>query len=191
MLLSSNTLVNLEIYRNQTDGGQYGSLLWLLDHTKTRMGRRLMREWIGRPLLDVAALRARSDAVEEIMTSNTYHMEKLRSLLTNMPDLVRGLTRVQYEKATPTELATLLVSLVRVASEFRPDEGKVFKSSLLNNILETLPTILEPAREFHAALDMKAARAGIEVGVCSVGADGRRIYGPIRIDTPTSKMLKM
>lgn len=163
MLLSSNTLVNLEIYRNQTDGGQNGSLLWLMDHTKTRMGRRLMREWIGRPLLDVEALRARCDAVEEITTNNTYHMEKLRSLLTNMPDLVRGLTRVQYGKATPTELATLLVGLVRVASEFRPNQGNVFKSKLLNNIINTLPTILETAKEFHSALDMKAARANTEV----------------------------
>jgi DNA mismatch repair protein MSH3 len=54
-----------EIYQNQTDGGVYGSLLWLLDQyvqkwsdvligsCKTRMGRRLMREWIGRPLLDI------------------------------------------------------------------------------------------------------------------------------------------
>lgn len=42
-----------EIYRNQTDASLYGSLLWLLDHTKTKMGRRLMREWIGRPLLDI------------------------------------------------------------------------------------------------------------------------------------------
>lgn len=168
MLLSSNTLVNLEVYRNQTDGGQYGSLLWLLDHTKTRMGRRLMREWIGRPLLDVEALRARSDAVEEIITSNTFHMEKLRNLLTNLPDLVRGLTRVQYGKATPSELATLLVGLVRVASEFRLNEGAVFNSKLLNSILTTLPTILEPAKAFHSALDMKAARANAEVsGSCS------------------------
>lgn len=49
----SSTTNASEIYRNQTDGGIYGSLLWLLDHTKTKMGRRLMREWIGRPLLDV------------------------------------------------------------------------------------------------------------------------------------------
>jgi DNA mismatch repair protein MSH3 len=40
------------------------------------------------------------DAIEEIMGSNTYHMEKLRSLLVNMPDLVKGLTRVQYGKVS-------------------------------------------------------------------------------------------
>ncbi|TXT09048.1 hypothetical protein VHUM_02522 [Vanrija humicola] len=168
MLLSSNTLVNLEIYRNQTDGGMYGSLVWLLTHrTKTRMGRRLMREWIGRPLLDVNALRARLDAVEEIVSSNTYYMEKLRGLLVNMPDLVRGLTRVQYGKATPTELATILVGLVRVASEFKPEDGagKPFHSELLNNILTTLPTIAEPARTFLAAIDLKAARANDEAAL--------------------------
>jgi len=79
------------------------------------MGRRLMREWIGRPLLDigyvkdlpvlqtevadsVSALQARIDAIEEIISEKTYHIEKLRGLLINIPDLVKGLTRVQYGK---------------------------------------------------------------------------------------------
>lgn len=118
-----------------------------------------MREWIGRPLLDVVALRARVNAVEEAMSSESYHLEKLRSLLVNMPDLVRGLTRVQYAKTTPTELATILVGLVRVGSEFKGDESRIFKSELLNNIATTLPTIAGPAREFMSAFDLKAARA--------------------------------
>ncbi|WVR03855.1 hypothetical protein IAU60_000852 [Kwoniella sp. DSM 27419] len=156
MLLSNNTLVNLEIYRNQDDGSIYGSLLWR--DCKTRMGRRLLREWIGRPLLDVAALRARTDAIEEIMEDNTYHMEKLRSLLVNMPDLVKGLTRVQYGKATPTELATILVALVRVGSEFKPDQGSIFRSALLNNVLKTLPRISDVTKAFLQAMNLKAAR---------------------------------
>lgn len=126
------------------------------------MGRRLMREWIGRPLLDVAALQARSDAVEEIMSTNNYHLEKLRSLLVNMPDLVRGLTRVQYAKATPTELSTILVGLVRVGSEFTGEEGKLFFSGLLNSIVATLPTIAKPSKDFLAAIDLKAAKANNE-----------------------------
>ncbi|WWC87833.1 uncharacterized protein L201_002726 [Kwoniella dendrophila CBS 6074] len=158
MLLSSNTLVNLEIYRNQDDGGIYGSLLWLLDHCKTRMGRRLLREWIGRPLLDIAALRTRTDAIEEIMENNTYYMEKLRSLLVNMPDLVKGLTRIQYCKAMPTEMATILVALVRIGSEFKPTNEPIFKSNLLNNILQTLPTIQGIAKGFLDSINLKAAR---------------------------------
>lgn len=84
------------------------------------MGRRLMREWIGRPLLDigyvkdlpvlqtevadsVSALQARIDAIEEIISEKTYHIEKLRGLLINIPDLVKGLTRIQYGKVSSTE----------------------------------------------------------------------------------------
>lgn len=171
MLLSSNTLANLEIYQNQTDGGLYGSLIWLLDHCKTRMGKRLLREWVGRPLLDVAALKARADAIEEIMENNSYHMEKLRSLLINMPDLVRGLTRVQYGKATPNELATLLITLVRLASEFKPNMGNVFRSCLLNNIPNTLPTILDTSQRFLNALNLKQAR---ENDVANLWADPDR-----------------
>jgi DNA mismatch repair ATPase MutS len=49
---------------------------------------------------DKSALQARVDAIDEIMNTNTYYMEKLRSLLVNMPDLVRGLTRIQYGKVS-------------------------------------------------------------------------------------------
>lgn len=52
MLLNSNTLANLEVYRNADDGGEKGSLLWLLAATTTKMGKRQLREWVGRPLVD-------------------------------------------------------------------------------------------------------------------------------------------
>jgi DNA mismatch repair protein MSH3 len=109
-------------------------------------------------------------------------MEKLRSLLVNMPDLVRGLTRSQYGKvgrtfvryemwinsmaqAQPTELATVLVGLARVGSEFKPNEGDVFKSALLNNVLKTLPTIKDPARVFLDSINLKEARENDEANL--------------------------
>lgn len=49
-----------------------------------------------------SALQARVDAIEEIMNNKSYHLEKMRSLLVNMPDLVRGLTRIQYGKVRTT-----------------------------------------------------------------------------------------
>lgn len=111
------------------------------------------------------ALKARADAIEEIMENNSYHMEKLRSLLLNMPDLVRGLTRVQYGKATPNELATLLIALVRLASEFKPNTGNVFRSCLLNNIPNTLPTVLNTSQRFLNALNLKQARENDEANL--------------------------
>lgn len=52
MLLAANTLSNLEVYRNETDYTARGSLMWVLDRTKTRFGARLLRSWVGRPLVD-------------------------------------------------------------------------------------------------------------------------------------------
>lgn len=51
MLLNGSTISSLEIYRNQTDFSEKGSLFWVLDHTRTKFGRRMLRKWIGRPLL--------------------------------------------------------------------------------------------------------------------------------------------
>ena len=52
MLLAANTLTNLEIYRNNTNNSIRGSLIWILDQTKTKFGARLLRSWVGRPLVD-------------------------------------------------------------------------------------------------------------------------------------------
>ena len=55
--------------RNSDDGGERGSLLWLLDHTKTAMGGRLMRSWVAHPLLNMAMINERLDAVSELTSA--------------------------------------------------------------------------------------------------------------------------
>ena len=87
-----------EIYRNQTDFTEKGSLLWILDRTKTRFGARLLKTWIGRPLVDRGVLQERLDAVEEIFTSQSHTLDRLRTLIRKLPDLVKGLCRIQYGK---------------------------------------------------------------------------------------------
>lgn len=105
MLLSANTLINLEIYRNQTDYGSKGSLLWLMDHTRTKMGKRLLRDWIGRPLVNVDLLEERLDAVTEIKDNASLTLEKLKGLLKgSIPDLGRGMSRIQYGRVSDYEL---------------------------------------------------------------------------------------
>ena len=101
MLLSANTLINLEIYRNQTDYGSKGSLLWLMDHTRTKMGKRLLRDWIGRPLVNVDLLEERLDAVTEIKDNASLTLEKLKGLFKgSIPDLGRGMSRIQYGRVS-------------------------------------------------------------------------------------------
>lgn len=66
MLLNGNTLTSLEIYHNSTDQTEKGSLFWTLDKTQTRFGQRLLRKWVGAPLLNKELLEERVSAVEEL-----------------------------------------------------------------------------------------------------------------------------
>jgi DNA mismatch repair protein MSH3 len=81
MMLNGNTLSSLEIYQNQTDYTSKGSLFWTMDRTKTRFGQRLLRKWVGRPLIDKERLEERIAAVEELKEGeNTIPVDKVKFL---------------------------------------------------------------------------------------------------------------
>lgn len=100
MLLNGNTLVSLEIYQNQTDHTAKGSLFWTLDRTQTRFGQRLLRKWVGRPLLDKARLEERIEAVAELKSPERMALvERIRRLLCRVKsDLEKSLIRIYYGK---------------------------------------------------------------------------------------------
>lgn len=100
MLLNGNTIANLEIYRNQTDWSSRCSLFSILDHTVTGFGKRLLKKWVGKPLVDRRALQERVDAVEEILTlaGQNVYLEGTRSILKGIMDLEKGICRVHYGK---------------------------------------------------------------------------------------------
>lgn len=100
MLLNGTTLTSLEIYQNQTDQSAKGSLFWTLDRTKTRFGQRLLRKWVGRPLLVKTELENRIFAVEELIDGErTIRVDKIKHLLSQIRgDLERSLIRIYYGK---------------------------------------------------------------------------------------------
>ena len=100
MLLNGTTLTSLEIYQNQTDHTEKGSLFWTLDRTQTRFGKRLLRKWVGRPLLDKARLEERIAAVEELKDGEgNANVQKLKGLLAKVKsDLEKSLIRIYYGK---------------------------------------------------------------------------------------------
>ncbi|RUS16472.1 hypothetical protein BC937DRAFT_91165 [Endogone sp. FLAS-F59071] len=160
MLLNGNTLANLEIYRNQTNYAERGSLLWVLDHTSTSFGRRLLRRWVGRPLIDVDQLNERVNAVEEILNNDSPLLQKARELLKQLPDLERGLCRIHYGKSSSTELLQILMALQRIADSFpHGSTGSAFTSPLLEGIFVLLPTVREDVMRYMDAIDLKAAEA--------------------------------
>lgn len=163
MLLNGSTLNSLEIYQNQTDLARRGSLFWALDRTRTKFGSRLLRSWIGRPLLDRSAIEARLNAVEELLSpERSLQTEKLRRILSKIKgDLEKSLLRIYYGKCTRPELLSVLQTFQILAQEYTQaaEEGRSgFESVLLNNAILSLPTIRYEITSYLEMINMHAAK---------------------------------
>ncbi len=112
LVLDEATRRNLELARTLR-GERHGSLIQILDETKTAMGGRLLRRWLGAPLVDLAQIRRRHDAVEWLVERASVRAE-LRALLAEVYDLERLAGRASLGLATPRDLVALRRSLERV-----------------------------------------------------------------------------
>ncbi|KAG0322860.1 Mismatch repair protein msh3 [Dissophora globulifera] len=166
MLLNGNTISNLEIYRNQTDWSARGSLFGILDHTVTGFGRRLLKKWVGKPLVDRKALQERVDAVEEILelSDTNDHLQSARNILKGLMDLEKGVCRVHYGKSSPKEFLAILKTFMKVSGVVPPgfqltnrqDFG--LRSPMLQRLIGSLGHATEDTRYFLQALNEYAAR---------------------------------
>lgn len=101
---------NLELIETLRDKSKKGSLLWVIDKTKTAMGKRLIRSFLERPLVDVTRINKRLNAVEEL-TKDSYKLDNIVDALSNVFDLERLLSRVSYGSVTPRDLKALEYTL--------------------------------------------------------------------------------
>jgi DNA mismatch repair protein MutS len=136
MTLDPATRRNLELVATIRGGSMKGSLLGVLDETRTAMGGRLLREWLTQPLLDLDALNARLDHVEAFYR-DTAKRESLRDLLKKVSDLERLTNRVAQGIATPRDVVAIRASLEVVPEILRVQSSK-FKVQSEKDALETL-----------------------------------------------------
>ncbi|XP_028434901.1 DNA mismatch repair protein Msh3 isoform X2 [Perca flavescens] len=163
MIVSAATLRNLDILNNQTDGGVKGSLLWVLDHTRTPFGRRLMRKWVSQPLTDPQSISERQDAVQEILESHSLTLNSIKSLLSHLPDLERGICSIYHKKSSTQEFYLINSSLSRLGNELQallPAIQSQISSALLRGLLFDTPDLLAPAHSHLKVLNEKAAKSG-------------------------------
>ncbi len=113
MTLDAHTRRNLELFESGRAGGMKGSLLWVLDATRTPMGGRMLRKWLGEPLLDLAKLRVRQDGVAAGLADVALRA-RLAPALGRMGDLERLINRVVQRIATPRDLVALAAGLAAV-----------------------------------------------------------------------------
>lgn len=110
MLLDRSTRRNLELVETLREKQKRGSLLWVLDRTKTAMGARKLRSSLEQPLIDRNEIIKRHDAIDELNT-NMITREELREYLNPIYDLERLLGKISYKSANPRDLTALLGSL--------------------------------------------------------------------------------
>lgn len=110
MMLDSSTRRNLELCETLREKQKRGSLLWVLDKTKTAMGARTLRKYVEQPLIDKAEIMKRLDAVEELK-EQAISREEIREYLSPVYDLERLITKIAYGSANPRDLTAFRGSL--------------------------------------------------------------------------------
>lgn len=135
MNLGVSAVRNLELLETMRDREKKGSLLWVLDKTKTAMGKRMLRSFIERPLYDCAEISKRLNAVSELYTEAELR-ESERALLSGVYDMERLMTRVVYNTANAREMLSLLATLKNLPELKRNLEnaGCALLKSVFNDI---------------------------------------------------------
>ena len=110
MILDTSTRRNLELCETLREKQKRGSLLWVLDKTKTAMGARMLRSFIEQPLLEPEEIEERLSAIEEL-NKNAIVREELREYLNPVYDLERLISRISYKSANPRDLIAFRSSL--------------------------------------------------------------------------------
>lgn len=113
MKLDMNARRNLELTSSMMTGDKKHSLLWVLDKTKTAMGKRMIRNWLERPLMSAAKITRRQNAVGEL-ADNPEMRDKTRAALTGISDIERLMARIAYSTANAKELKSLQATCERL-----------------------------------------------------------------------------
>lgn len=153
MILDGSTRRNLELTETLREKQKRGSLLWVLDKTKTTMGARLLRSCIEQPLLEQEEINERLAAVEELKENGITRAE-LREYLNAVYDLERLLSRVTYRSATPRDLLSFQSSLAMLPP-IRVLLGDL-NAPLLKSIYEALDPLTDLSGLIEASVDVDA-----------------------------------
>ncbi len=135
MIIDSSTRRNLELVETLRENQKRGSLLWVLDKTKTAMGARMLRNFVEQPLIEKKEIEGRLDAIEEL-NSQSMNREELREYLNPVYDMERLVSRVTYQTANPRDLIafksslSMLPHIKTILGEFHCKELKQIQKDL-------------------------------------------------------------
>lgn len=153
MRLDMTAIRNLEITETMRSKSKKGSLLWVLDKTRTAMGKRLMRSWMEKPLLNITQINLRQNAVEELC-GDTVLRGELSEGLSGVRDVERIITKTVYGTASPKDL----LAISATAHRFPIIKGLLVNSKckLLKEIYNDIDTLEDISALIDSAISENA-----------------------------------
>lgn len=166
MLLDRNTRRNLELVETLREKQKRGSLLWVLDKTKTAMGARKLRASIEQPLIEEEEILARYDAIEEL-NANVITREEIREYLNPVYDLERLLSKISYRTVNPRDMIALESSLEMLPA-IRMLLGN-FKAPLFKDLYDKMDALEDIYGWIHSAIEEEPPISVREGGIFKNG----------------------
>jgi len=145
MELDINTIRNLELTASLRNGEKKGSLLWILDKTKTPMGRRLIRSWVMRPLLMTTPIKRRQSAVSELFGATVARGE-LVTCLKGIGDMERLIGKIVYGNAGCRDMKALSASIAALpglASQIAPMKCAALRECAAMDVLDDVAGMID------------------------------------------------
>ena len=146
MNLDFNTRRNLELTQTMMNKEKKGSLIWLLDKTKTAMGKRLLRYWVEHPLLNLSTILKRQSAVSELVNDTIQRIEITASLV-GIFDIERLMTKIVYGNSNPRELRSLCSAFDNLP------KIKSLLSKFDSKLMKQLYEDIDELQDMHSLID--------------------------------------
>ena len=146
MIIDSSSRRNLELVETLREKQKRGSLLWVLDKTKTAMGARLLRSYVEQPLISKNEIIARQELIEEL-NNHEITREELREYLNPIYDLERLITRITYQSANPRDMIAFKNSLKMLPPIYE------LLSDLDGTLINEIKTQLDCLKDLYELLD--------------------------------------
>ena len=157
LVLDGQTLNNLELFSNSSNGGTDGTLFALLNRCITPFGKRLFRQWVAHPLCHIQKINDRLDAVE-MLNKDPSTREQFSSQLVKMPDLERLISRIHAGACKPEDFVRVLEGFEQI--EYTMTLLEPFKggNGIVDQLISSLPDLDEPLSYWRTAFNRQKAK---------------------------------
>ena len=157
LVLDGKTLINLEVFANSHDGGSNGTLFALLNRCITPFGKRMFKQWVCHPLMDIEKINGRLDAVDVLLSDRTI-LNNFTDQLARLPDLERIISRIHAGSCKPQDFVRVLESFEQI--EYTMSLLRKFGSGegVIGQLITSMPDLSEPLKHWKTAFDHKKAK---------------------------------